>query len=619
MITNSINKYLRASLFGCAICVAVTACTDTWDDHYEGTIGGVNEGSLWQAIENDANLSNFASVIKATGYDLSLGSSQVFTVFAPTNSNFSKAEADALISQYIEEKKTVNDDDNTVVKEFVKNHIALFNHSVSSLTNDTIKLMNGKYAFLSTGSLDNTNFTTSNMIYENGVLYTMESPIEFSANIFEQFRKDADLDSVRSFLYNPLFYRKKFDPSSSIEGGLDELGRTVYLDSVWRQQNVLYSYIGGIASEDSTYWMIAPTNKVWRELLEKYEPYFNYANDIDNLLQEGDRDSLVYTNTRLAIMEGTAFSKTINEEIISRQKTKPDPFDSIMSYNVPYSYAMRSYLWGANFNYYQYFGPLLPETGVLAEPDSVKCSNGLLLKTDNWKIDEKETFNHWIIVEAEGSSSVEIEKFAKSINKQTNDTIWEFSANAKYLSVDNDNYKGKVWSNSLVSFEDNNTDPIVWFNIPNVLSNMGYDIYLVSVPQEAADSTAENLKTRFNAYIYWKNADGTEKYQQVPKKAAVETGGKTMEYIQLAENFTFPVSTYGIEESKPSVRLRLASAVPQSMINRGTHTKTMNFDCLLVVPHGTLQFDEIDGVPVMLAFPHGRYDNKPYKYWIMRR
>lgn len=623
MITK-VNILFRAGLVGCAICAAV-ACSDTWDDHYEGTIEGVNEGSLWHAIKQDASLSNFANVIEATGYDKSLGSSQVFTVFAPTNSCFSPADADSLIKQYMKEKQSVPDEDNTVIKEFVKNHIALFNHSVSTLTDDTIKLMNGKYAHLTTTGLDNASFNTANDVYQNGVLYTVNSTVNFSANIFERIRKESGLDSVQSFLYNPLFYRKKFDASSSIEGGLDDLGRTVYLDSVWRQQNELYGYIGGIASEDSTYWLVAPTNEVWSELLEKYEPYFNYADNVEELLSNGNRDSLVYTNTRLAIMQGTAFSKTVNEDIISRKKTEPLPSDSALSTSAPVNYTTRIYRWGANFNYYQYLAPLMPETGVLAEPDSISCSNGLLMKTSNWKIDEKETFNRWIIVEAEGSNSVEIEKFPQKVNTQTNDTTWGYTANAKYYSVENDRYKGKVWSNRFVSFEANETDPIIWFNITNVLSNMGYDIYLVAVPQEVSDSTAENLSTRFNAYIYWNDPDGKEKYQQIPKKAAVQTEGKTVEYIQLAEDFKFPVCTYGINESKPSVRLRLVSSVPQTMINRGTHTKTMNFDCLLVVPHGTLELVDAGaegnpfGEPIVKMYPHGKYDNKPYKFWYMYR
>ena len=305
MITKSIYRFTRTCLVFCGIAAALTACTDTWDDHYEGTIAGANEGSLWQAIKQDASLSNFASVIEATGYNLSLGSSQVFTVFAPTNDKFSKEDADQLIAQYKKEKETVSDDDNSVVKEFVKNHIALYNYSVSSLTDNDITLMNGKYARLKSGAIDNATFLTYNEVYDNGVLYTLATPVKFNANIFEQLRKDSELDSVRSFLYNPYFYRKEFDAESSIEGGLNELGQTVYLDSVWRQKNVLYSYIGRIASEDSTLWMTAPVNEQWDSLVNQYTPYFQYSKDVADLLTQGTRDSLLYIAPRLAILRAS--------------------------------------------------------------------------------------------------------------------------------------------------------------------------------------------------------------------------------------------------------------------------------------------------------------------------
>ena len=114
----------------------LVSCTDTWDEHYDATAEGVQKGSLWEAIKQNPELSNFASVIEACGYDVPLGSSQVFTVFAPTNANFSQAEAQALIAQYQAEKGKVSDEDNTTIKEFLQNHIALYNHSVSSISND---------------------------------------------------------------------------------------------------------------------------------------------------------------------------------------------------------------------------------------------------------------------------------------------------------------------------------------------------------------------------------------------------------------------------------------------------------------------------------------------------
>ena len=88
------SKKLYTKVLGLALAaLTFTACSDTWDEHYEGLADGVHEGSLWQAIKSDPELSNFASVLEACGFDKSLASSQVFTVFAPTNASFS-AEAE---------------------------------------------------------------------------------------------------------------------------------------------------------------------------------------------------------------------------------------------------------------------------------------------------------------------------------------------------------------------------------------------------------------------------------------------------------------------------------------------------------------------------------------------
>ena len=345
MITK-INKIICAGLVCCGIAAALTACSDTWDDHYEGTAQGVQEGTLWQAIKQNGNLSNFASVIEACGYDKSLGGSQVFTVFAPTNNSFTSAEAAELIQAYNQEKGRVSDEDNTVIKEFLQNHIALFNHSVSATSNDSLELMNGKRIQITTGAIGNTPFVSSNQLYENGVLFTVDGKVDYQPSVFEYLRKDADLDSIATFFYNERFYRKEFIPSRSVAGGFVD-GKTVYLDSVFRQQNDLFDYDfldADLNEEDSTYFMVAPTNEVWRQLIEEYSQYFNYD---DKVL---DRDSLVYTNPRLAIVKGTVFSRTFNEDAALR--------DSALSTSAYTSMSSRKYYWGTEFlHYYQYRAP----------------------------------------------------------------------------------------------------------------------------------------------------------------------------------------------------------------------------------------------------------------------
>lgn len=624
MITK-VNILFRACLVGCAICAAA-GCSDTWDDHYESVVvnnTGGNDGSLWEAIQQNSDLSNFARVIEATGYQRSLASPQVFTVFAPVNTNFSSQEADELIASYNEQKGTVVDDDNTVVKEFVQNHIALYNHPVSELKTNSIVLMNGKYALLSNRGIGNSTFTLRNQLYGNGLLNTIDRPVDYSANIFEQIRKDADLDSVRAFLYNSMFYHKEFDAENSVEGGLDDLGRTVYLDSVWVQRNELYSVIGRIASEDSTYWMAVPTNEEWTRLVEQYTPYFNYSRKAEDLLTEGTFDSLVYTNPRLAILSATAFSQSVNTSVMTGLTDGTSQNDSLLSNNAVLNYNLRQTAWGAPFNYNQYFAPMA-EGGVLNGGEWAGCSNGRLMKTGHWNIDPLQTFLRWNINEFE-NAYLDVSKY--ETNTQTHDSA--YTAEGYYRSVNNTNFSGRVWRSRYVEFVPavSTVRPVISIGLTGMLSNVGYDIYLVAAPALANDSNAtaqQSLPTKFNCTLSWPDATGKTQSRQLVTNAT--TTGTQMDYILLAENFEFPVTFFGLTEEKPSVELEIECRVSNNEVSRGTFTRTMRFDCVLVVPHGTLQLiDDLGqlpeapaayaGQPGLLMMPHG--DNK--WQWIQLR
>ena len=627
MITKSIKYLFMAGIVCCGIAAALTACSDTWDDHYEGTIQGANDGSLWDAIKQNPDLSNFRSVLEATDYDKALASSQVFTVFAPVNACFSAEEANALIQQYKDELGTVSREDNSTIKEFVQNHIALYNHSVSSLSNDTITFMNGKNAILTPTHIANSAFLQSNQLFENGVLYTITPQVPYSTTVFECFRKAADLDSVRSFLYNPMFYRKDFQAESSVEGGLDSLGRTIYLDSVFVQRNELYSYLSArLNAEDSTYWMVAPNNEVWTKLVEEYTPYFNYADNVEDLLDPATlmttRDSVIYTNTRLAIMQGTIFSKTVNEKFIGRKTTAVNPLDSVFSTEAPTNYNYRESYWDANFNYYQYFNPL-GERGVFNESDSIPCSNGQVMRVSDWKLDKLQTFHRWIIVEGELTRNLkEIGRTADSKGDSVN------LATGITREVLNDAFRGKVWNDHYVEFTPTTVNPYnVTYNVRDVLSNIGYDIWLVAATPLANDSDAteqQQLPTSLRVKIKHPNQQGRLETEDLI--SSVTTSGTNIDYLLLAEDYKFPVSTYGLNEAEPSTQIIIESRVSNSQVSRGTHTKTACIDCILLVPHGTLQLidalpedpglsESLWGKPAVLMAPHG---NNRWQYIKLR-
>lgn len=575
MITK-INTIVRAGLAGCLVAAALIACTDTWDDHYDKVASGVGEGSIWEAIQANPELSNFSSVVEACGYDKSLASSQVFTVFAPTNANFSEEEARALIAAYNSQKNTVSDEDNTVIKEFVQNHIALYNYSTSSLSDDSIVMMNGKYTILTPDSFGNSRLLTANSLFGNGVLFTVDRKVDYFPNIFEYISKDAELDSLRSFLYNEKFYHKVFMPNQSVEGGLEN-GKTVYLDSVFRQTNELYRQLDYINSEDSSFWMLAPTNEVWKDLVDEYSKYFNYEDNVDRLLGgTGDRDSLVYTNTRLAIIKGTVFSQNINSE-----RTR---HDSLYSENAVLQYNRRRSYWGADSLHYYQYNRSMEEFFKDTRP--VECSNGQLFKTDRWTIGKNETFSRVNIIECESMGN--LKEVSRTPNRDS--TVWNDNASISYRYVSPDNeFYGRLSGNGFVELRQTNSlNYDVTFNIGEVLSNMGYDIYLITAPALAADSNAtyvERLPTRFYCTLTSHNQKGANQDYYIANWDDFETTPDAVDCFLLAENYKFDVATYGLREDTPQVTLRLRTDVKSGEITNDLYTRTLRIDCIILVPH----------------------------------
>ena len=590
---------IHTKVLGLALAaLTFVACADKWDDHYESKGEGKNDASLWQAISENSDLSNFAKVVKECGYDKALGSSQVFTVFAPTNEQFSDKEAQELIDAYNKEKGKVTEDDNTVIKEFIQNHIAMYNHSIAPTSNDSLVLMNGKKTTLSAKAFGANTILSTNQHYANGILFTIQGKAQYIPTVFEYLRKDADLDSVASFFYNPRFYRKEFIPERSVAGGLEN-GKTVYLDSVFVQQDDLWDKLWAYTNEDdSTYWMVVPTNQEWKKLIEEYEPYFNYDDQVRF------RDSMVYTLPRMAIVDGTIFSRTMNPDTHLQ--------DSALSTSAAESYVYRDSYWGnKNLHYYQFGGksenntqkPYAP-TGIFSGTDSVECSNGIVMKSDNWKINKLNTFYQWIIIEAENTNSIrEISQYEDEKTKEKNTTV-----SAEIRRVLNKQFNDKVWNNAFVEFVQNikTQQHKVTFNIENVLSNIGYDIYLVTAPVIANDSNAtdeERLATKVDCYINYHNQQGEpERKQLVTEK---ENNPNIVDYILLAEDFKFPTATFGLREIDPQITLEVETAVSSKEQSRKYFTRTMRIDCIMLVPHGISNVTE-DRFEVA---PHGDGDS----------
>lgn len=561
--TNIYNKVVGLALAA----LTFTACTDTWDDHYDATSVG-DGGTIWESIKQNGDLSNFRKVMEATGYDMALASSQVFTVFAPVNARFSEADANEVIQLYQQQKAAnIKDKDNRAIKEFVQNHIALYNYSASG-KNDSIVMMNGKYLLMQPTMLANSTMLTKNQLKSNGVLFTMEEPVKYYHNVFEYLSADKDIDSIGAFMAK--YNQYEFLASKSVPGGIID-GKTWYLDSVKTLKNELFYEVGLINVEDSTYWMVAPTNEVWNKLIPEYEPYFNYDSKVDK------RDSLMYTEPRLALLRGTVFSRTKN--------TDASINDSVLSYNAT-DYAYRTY---KDQTYYQYKRPF-DGGGVFYGAEPVDCSNGRIFKSSQWNIDKTQTFLQTIIVEGESRT------YLDGVDEDTTDDPYNYSVTSSNECYD------KVSQNKYVLVKPRASSAAeVRFKIPNVLSGVEYDIYVVFVPVKALETlTTEDydVPCKFRASYSFHDADGKQSdYEQLTVPSDYEgydadVRGSNLDYLSipgqvdtllLAQKVVFPTCSWGLRDSQ--VLLKLRTSLRNADRQNHTFTDRLRIDCVILKPH----------------------------------
>lgn len=538
--------------------LAMGACTDTWDEHYSEATAG--KGNLWQAISADSELSNFKAVLDATGYEKALSGSQMFTIFAPTNSTFTTAQRDSIIALYQAEKNAgVKEKRNKAIVEFVQNHIALYNYSVAASTSDSIVMMNGKYMPLKGTSFAGQQFIKTNVATGNGILFSLANVADYLPNVYEYLSKDSDLDS----LYN--FFKKYevdyFLASQSVPGEIID-GVTHYLDSVTSLYNEMFYEVGFLDREDSTYWMLAPTNEVWRTQLEKNITYFQYSEKAPK------RDSLLYLLPRAEIILGTVFSRNLNTDRALQ--------DSAMSTNAV-SGQYRERAWGSSKKkYYQYDKPY-GEGGIFTGNVDIPCSNGIVMKASDWKIDRSQTFMREIVMEGEKSASLD------SVNANTQ-RISTYTNIPEKLGDEPNPYYNAVSGNKYVTIEaagSLNTQS-VW-NVVNVLSNLSYDVYVVVVP--AASSTAnptalQQCPSQFKVTLAYPDETGKEKKT---KQSAEFTTDPTKVDSVFVGTFQFPACTWGL--SKPEVKVIIDSSVTNKEEREVRYCRTILLDCIVFKPH----------------------------------
>lgn len=556
----TINTIIGKALLLLTLPLGVYSCTDEWDTHYQTVEQG--SGSLWEEMSAQSDMKNFQRLLQATGYDRVLNSSQSFTVFAPTDAVLTDAECQSLILSYQEQQKAgLKEEDNTVVKEVVMNHIAMYNHSVSSYTKDSIVMINGKYQILGKDNLGGASFAISNIATKNGILYKLDKKVPYIPNIYEYLSKDADLDSVYAFFHKFDVY--EFQPDQSVPGEIID-GQTHYLDSVTELSNPLFRYLAPVNREDSSYMTIFPTNEVWEAELKKNQAYYVYDKTVEL------RDSFSYMYPRLQILESSFFSRSYNgpDSIGTRLKSNLSIILTTSMFHTA-KFALNRSFWCYSYSSLT----KTPMEYVFGGATEAACSNGQVYKTSDWS-----KFSNLLL--RNGTIDAECE-----LNISLDSVYTKSSRPLSYIYMTQDNpFYDQVSLHRFVELSPKaSSNPSALFNIYDVLSNVEYDIYAVTVPPMAADTMADPMINQFRATVFYNDENGVQqKTSKFPSASgSFDASAEKVDTIKIC-SMTFPTSSFGLD--RPQVKILIEGTTKAADTRKGTHTRTSRIDQFILVP-----------------------------------
>lgn len=597
---NNIKNTFRAGLVAAAGLVAMYSCTDTWNEHYGAEAELNYDGTTMQAIEENA--SDFAKVIKAYGYDRELASENVYTIWAPANGSF-------VLSDYIDAQGNMIADSATVVRQFIKNHIARYAYPTNGKKQD-ITLMSQKLGVMTDETFVGATMTKTDLACKNGVLHLIDTIAPYNYNLFEliekQYKDDTtegkDTCSLYAYLYDPVVNKDTLIESKSVSRGVDENGDKIWVDSfVMKNNTVLKTVDAKVYEEDSSFIAIIPTAKAWAERYEIASKLLNFNPNEDAKIA-GTCDSLRTHYANTFVMTDLFYNRNNNEHWLDSLKSTQYSNWQDWEHNVYYSKEPKHMPEDKGLN------DILSKCG-----DSISCSNGIAYIVDEYPMSIYEQFFKRIKVRANGNTL----DITKDANQKTiftknvqGDRLINRSGTALY-------YKTDTVSGEITKFEENynygravsssqSLNPYIGIQIPNTLSGT-YDIYVVTCPiwvqqYETADYITSDMLAdldtkgyRFYCNVFERDAkgeyptsgvrlpnpDGSGSYFTTNGLTEREDGSLVVNDTTYLGAVTLKNAYYG--RNNEGVILQLQNTVTSS--NKNQFSRDMIVCCFILKPH----------------------------------
>ena len=577
-----------------------TAFMSCDNDHFNIDPLVSGEGSLWQNISANPDLSEFASILSRVYYSKSekettdrtyadmLGSDQTFTLWAPKNGTFEFEKWDEMLKSGDREQIW------KVENELIRNCMTRYRHVLNGDKKEDIYLFNGKVADFDCGqrTINETDIIEANIGSGNGIIHMTDGSINYLNNMYEYINNHESLTKLSAFFRK--FDKTVFSESASTQGPTID-GEITWVDSVTFLSNSYFNpfYLDAyINREDSNYVMVLPTDDLWDTEYEKMKSYFHYLP--------------TYNQTVVTVAaDGTSSSDVLTTKFTDQE------IDSITDFRTCDAIA-RNLCFNANYQY----GHDYKEMATEGACDSIQSTSGIIFYDPN----SAALFNHVTPVRVSNGWAYVVDQF----NYKMEDT-WlkerKLEAEMMFESYDycsiasyNLNNIGNPWN--YLSAEEvaklgpdfvkpdslmegrairiiptrTTANPTVKFRLPNTLS-CKYDIIAI-LPYNTSAGKPYQLRAYLNYHSTKANQDriqlkpiegvnGTGNYFRTKTPHVDEKGYlQFSDSLLLCSDYKFPVSYYGIQDAY--VTLELNSYLLTSQ--RNTYTNEFFVDKIILIP-----------------------------------
>lgn len=542
---------------------AATSCSDFSDYNETPSTGNMSaDKTLWENISQNENLSDFANLVKKAGFDAALSQSHFYTVWAPANGTY---DAQTLMAE----------DSAKLLKEFVKNHIADYNHVISGAIDERIKVLNEKsYDFVGDGSYtyDGLNITTLNQPSINGIMHIINGAAQFYPNIYEHATSAEGLDSVVNYFKR--YEIQTLDTKNSVLGPTIN-GKQTYIDSVMIVTNTAFDMLKAkVSKEDSSYTMLAPTNEAWVAQYNKVKKYFNYiattsAQDIDEATSASSAPTSTvkidpaYQSDSMAVLGVVGYLLYNNNNYYNDwlKEEGKQPFDTLKS---------------TTFGYFSN-----PEEIMSHTISKSKMSNGEFRVVDSLAFRPWEAWAKPLEINPRRSK---VWNGASSTVQINSDLFDKIGYTPKYPNQTNLNF---LWVTSLSGFG----KPQLDVKLSDVLSTT-YNIYVVLAPSEDygkdADGNVFLKPNQLDFTLSYCDAKGKLQTQKLNQK--VENNPNKVDTVAVG-TFTFPVSYYGLgNKIYPNLKITTDFGVFNSAM-MAKYTRDFSIISILMKPAEMEEFE----------------------------